>query len=146
MTLAFSNKAVPTSTGKRRGSAVVVGAPLYSWSVTAAPGPAGVRVWAVLSRDGGHEGGARRRRALMLPILAQRQGVRSSRSRRAGGTGRERTSLYIGSAVTTTRACVPHTSPQWPAIWSRASRRRLPETDTDLPLERDRRPCSVPTE
>lgn len=30
---------------------------------------AGVRVWAVMSRDGGHEGGARRRRALMLPIL-----------------------------------------------------------------------------
>jgi hypothetical protein len=28
--------------------------------VPAAPGPAGVRVWAVMSRDGGHEGGARR--------------------------------------------------------------------------------------
>ena len=27
----------------------------------ASPGPAGVCVWAVMSRDGGHEGGARRR-------------------------------------------------------------------------------------
>jgi len=36
-------------------------------AVAAAPGPAGVRVWQAMSRGQGP--GARRRRALMLPIL-----------------------------------------------------------------------------
>ena len=37
-------------------------------AMTAAPGPAGGRVWEVMSRGRGHAWGARRRRALMLAI------------------------------------------------------------------------------
>jgi hypothetical protein len=48
-------------------------------AVTAAPGPAGVRVWAVMSRDGGHEGGACRRRALMLPISSPQAAAEGDR-------------------------------------------------------------------
>jgi len=44
-------------------------------AVTAAPGPTGVRVWEVMSRDGGHAGGARRWRALMLPSLCRPSGA-----------------------------------------------------------------------
>jgi hypothetical protein len=38
-------------------------------AMTAAPGPAGGRVWEVMSRGRRHAWGARRRRALMLAIL-----------------------------------------------------------------------------
>ncbi len=38
-------------------------------SAPGAPGAASVRVWEVMSLGRGHEGGAHRRRALMLAIL-----------------------------------------------------------------------------
>jgi hypothetical protein len=41
-------------------------------AVAAAPGTAGVRVWAIMSRGRGHEGGERCRRVLVLAILRSR--------------------------------------------------------------------------
>ena len=39
-------------------------------AVASAPGAVGVRVWAIMSGGGGHEGGGRCRRAFMLTILS----------------------------------------------------------------------------